>query len=653
MSTPAIAVIGAGVRGTAALGRLAARIRPGGAPRGLVVHVIDPYPPGPGKIWRTEQPRSLVMNTVPAQSTVFDDATLAFDAPFHGPTFAEWCRGVAHGRIAPPGHETDWVRELAAATTPWSAPSRALYGAYLRWAYERFVAALPDGVTVTEHRARATGIARVGDRYRIDIAHGADAPDAAGAILVDAALLALGWLHRDHGAAHDIGPENPIDQPVDRIAPGEKVAVRGVGMSFTDLLTLVTEERGGRYDPAPLPGRPGALRYERGGREPTLLAGSRAGSPFLAKPDFGDVPPPARLAFLTKATPGLVARRPVDFGRDVLPLIERDAAAAYHDALRRIRPDAYRAVPDALFAALDADAWDPAHRPAAALPDWHPLERAALADPDLQFAPERVAAPFLGVTADARDAEIRERIAADAAEAARGSASPWKLGLHAYQAARAAIIPLTDFGGITPASRPALREYLRIAGLIGSGPPLFRVEQLLAAHAAGVVRFAGAGFRVSDDPDGRIATAGDGTLAEPIDRVVDARLDLPDVTRLREPLVASLLDARLARLHTADASGTPTLEITADASALVGADGTPIRGLHSIGPLHEELRRYTIIAPIPHARSTVLREVDSAIAGILSVATAASPASVARADPADATRQAPTTGPDPEPALET
>lgn len=622
MTTTEIAIIGAGVRGTAALGRLAARLRAEvasghwDADARVTVHVVDEFAPGSGRIWRADQPRSLVMNTVPAQSTVFGDATLGFAHDSPGPSFAEWCQLVDSGDIpaadvAPDdtagdtSADTAWVRETARSMQPWSYPSRALYGSYLRWAYAEFARSLPPGVHLIEHRATATAVRRRGHGgFEVELApvvsgRGITATDLvddpdpdpsratadAAAHLTfraDAVLLALGWLPRHPGDSFDVPPESPIDQRLERLLPGETVAVRGVGMGFTDLLGLVTEERGGRFTPRPEAGRASALSYEPSGQEPVLIAGSRSALPFLAKPDFGAVPPAAALTSLNAAMPRLLASRPLDFSRDVLPLIEADAAAEYHR----------------VFAEL------------------HPLDPSA-APP---FNPWSVAAPYVGTTAESIDAEIAARLEADAGEAALGMRSAVKRGLHVFQAARAAIIPLTDFSGITHESAPSLDRFLMVAGLIGSGPPLFRVEQLLAAHRAGIVRFAGPGMSI-ESRDGHRELVTPRGLRIPVDRVVDARLDLPDPTRHASPLLESLLATGLARLWQGGHTGAPpTLEITADSSALVAADGSPTAGLHSVGPLHEELRRFTIIAPIPGVGSTVLREIDAAIAAMLDVA---------------------------------
>src|SRR5699024_9742899 len=117
-----------------------------------------------------------------------------------------------------------------------------------------------------------------------------------------------------------VPPGNPIDQDLSGISPGSTVAVRGLGMGFFDTVSQLTEQRGGRF--TALAG--GRLRYDASGREPVLVAGSRRGVPYRAKPNFGAPPFFPEQRILRAALPALRGRRPVDFARDVLPLIERD-----------------------------------------------------------------------------------------------------------------------------------------------------------------------------------------------------------------------------------------------------------------------------------------------------------------------------------------
>lgn len=634
---PQLALIGGGVRGTAALGRLVARLHDITAPLpaaphkpGLTLHCIDPHPLGSGRIWRADQPHTLVMNTVAAQSTVFDDDSLGFDHSCPGPTFAEWCAGIANGSYTlAPGEtaaNTATFTALAARTTPWDTPSRALYGAYLRWAHTHLLAQLPTWVTVHRHVASAVDLVRHTHGFTLTLSSGET-------LTADAVLLAVGWLPRPTTQAHDLTPESPIDQAVERIGPRESVAVRGVGMGFTDLLSLVTESRGGHFTPQPTAAHPWAVRYVATGHEPRLYAGSRTGAPFLAKPSFGTVPPAPQLTAFQAWLPALLAARhtgPLNFASLVLPLIERDSARAHYATLATHQPERFATDPLPLLTLLETapevpqDPTNPNHHAladalAADTDRWQRLATELVPEPAHRFAPERLDAAPTGSTADAIDRGIRERIAADATEASRGARSALKMGLHVYQAARAAIVPLTDFWGVSDDSVRAHERYLTRAGLAGSGPPLFRVEQLLALHDAGLVRFMGPQLQLTTVGGQRfVSSALAPTDRFAVDRVADAFLSLPDARHTDDPLITALLRQGVARVaqHPQHPT-TGALDIDPATSQLVDASGQQVAGLASVGVLHEQIRRFTIIAPIPHARSTVLREIDAAVDALL------------------------------------
>lgn len=81
-----VAVVGAGPRGTSVLERLCAsapELLASGAR--LTVHVVDPSPPGPGRVWRTDQPAELLMNTVSCQVTLFTDDSVDCSPDPSGP----------------------------------------------------------------------------------------------------------------------------------------------------------------------------------------------------------------------------------------------------------------------------------------------------------------------------------------------------------------------------------------------------------------------------------------------------------------------------------------------------------------------------------------------------------------------------------------
>lgn len=90
--TVSVALVGAGPRGTSVLERLCASapdLLPPGAR--LTVHVVDPAPPGPGRVWRTAQSRELLMNTVASQVTLFTDDSVDCAGPIRpGPSLHAW-----------------------------------------------------------------------------------------------------------------------------------------------------------------------------------------------------------------------------------------------------------------------------------------------------------------------------------------------------------------------------------------------------------------------------------------------------------------------------------------------------------------------------------------------------------------------------------
>src|SRR5699024_3621884 len=89
---------------------------------------------------------------------------------------------------------------------------------------------------------------------------------------------------RRHGMTN-VGPAQAADADIAALAPGQEVIVRGMGLGLIDLMALLTEGRGGRFEPDPVPGMPGRLRYLPSGLEPVLRLGSRRGVPYHPKVD--------------------------------------------------------------------------------------------------------------------------------------------------------------------------------------------------------------------------------------------------------------------------------------------------------------------------------------------------------------------------------
>lgn len=92
------AIVGMGPRGLSVLERLCSNIPELLPNHNIEIHVIDPYPIGAGSVWRTDQSKHLLMNTVASQVTVFTDESVDCEGPIlPGPSLYEWARACRDG----------------------------------------------------------------------------------------------------------------------------------------------------------------------------------------------------------------------------------------------------------------------------------------------------------------------------------------------------------------------------------------------------------------------------------------------------------------------------------------------------------------------------------------------------------------------------
>ncbi|MDQ1011667.1 hypothetical protein QFZ82_006152 [Streptomyces sp. V4I23] len=512
--TPSLVVVGAGPRGTGILERLAANVPALYGDRPLALHLVDPYPPGAGRIWREDQSPLLWMNSMAEDVTMFTDDTVPLEGPVRpGPTLAAWA--AMDGR---------------------TFPGRQRQGAYLRWVYEQAVAALPPQVTVHEHRTRALRVDGPRDGRQRVVLEGRDEP-----IEADAVVLTLGHLDagpddeqrhfadfaRRHHLVH-LPPDFTADSDLSALPAREPVLVRGFGLAFVDLMVLLTEGRGGRYENS---------AYIPSGREPVLHVGSRRGVPYRAKIGYGldgERPPLPRFF-----GPGQVAEllnrpgdRP-DFRRDVWPLIDKELRYAHYHRLFATRPEVTTlqwsdfeekyAVAEPGSAALDALV-------AAAVPD--PADRLDLDALDRPLAGRRYAS-----SAALQDA-LRDHITADLERRHDPGHSE---DLAVFLGLLSVYGQLTALGdlGADGARWHGFFSYL------ASGPPGPRLRRLLALSRAGIVRFLGADIRVETDEErglfraGSASVPGEWTEARAF---VEARLPEPTPEHTRSPLLRALYE---------------------------------------------------------------------------------------------------------------
>ena len=542
----AIAIVGAGPRGVGILERLAASA-PELGPDGLDVHLVDPFPPGPGRIWRHEQSPLLAMNSMAADVTMFTDETVVCEGPIApGPSFWDWARtlresGDPDGVLGP-----ELATELRRVTAS-TFPTRRLQSAYLSWVLREVVAGLPPGMRAHLHRTRAVDLTGDGEAQLVRLENGR-------VLRVDAVVLASGHLDAlptdderalaaraaEEGLVY-LPPEQTTDSDLSVLAPGDTVLVRGLGLAFIDLLVLLYEGRGGRFE------RDGQeLRYVPSGAEPRLVAGSPRGMPYHCKPHYdlraGRPPLPRFLG--PAAVDALIASGgPVELRTQVWPLMAKEIAWGWYHELFCGHPDRVRLPWPRFadrFAALDWGSDAMTELIADAVPD--PVDRIDFAALDAPLAGVR--APDLA----ALQPLVRDRISEDLRQHTDPAHTPHLGAFVAMLSVYSDVTRLAGSGVLSPRSRAVdLGRWQSFFNGVASGPPGFRVRELLALSRAGYLDFLGAGMRVdiADGGPGGIAfhaTSASLPDAPPVTArvLVDARLPEPSVSRSTDPLIAAL-----------------------------------------------------------------------------------------------------------------
>ena len=625
--TPSLVVVGLGPRGVISIERLGALL-PGSGVECCELHLVEEFQPGAGKVWATDQPRELCMNTLAGAVTLFTDESYTGPGPVcEGPTLYEWCLAVRDhlaGGCWP--FETplrDAVRQGGYeaeldATRPESHPSRALYGEYLVWCYDNALRLLPSSVPVHLHRARATGIGDDDGRTVVRLSTGEN-------LTADAVVLATGWLDVGPDVADTalgetvaaagltwVSPDSPILQDLTDVPAGEPVIVRGLGMGFFDTMALLSLGRGGRFVPSD---EPGGLTYEPSGEEPVLHVGSRRGVPFRAKSLYGGLPPAAALEHL-RARDWDSVPRPIDYAREVWPLVVRDAYTAYYRTLARTTPSALPAGLDPVLAAIST-----------ATPDSINADVAPYVAPgyafDLALKQDPARGPFDGP--DSYDAFVADYVARDLAEAELGAESALKAGLWAVSVSRKFAIHLLSFDASDAVSHDeGLGSLLAFGGMVGSGPPAFRNRQLLALHRAGLVHFIGPSTRVGVEDGVFVACSPAVPGSKVRSRVlVDAWMRNHHLGRTRDDVTSSLVAAGRARPYVRQGpDGKPrpgaSPDIDPATSRLVRTDGT-LDVVHLVGIPVDDARGDGVISPMPHTNPTMLLDTAYAVDSALSL----------------------------------
>ncbi|MDN4643824.1 FAD/NAD(P)-binding protein [Arthrobacter sp. PsM3] len=550
-NAPTVVFVGGGPRAAGILERLAAN-RPELFDAPVNVHVIEPHTAGSGRIWRYEQHPGLMLNSAAADVTMFTDSSVSCGGPVaDGPALADWAAGVLDGSIADvpelPAELRRQLKELSGATFP----TRQLQSAYLEWFFRHAVARLGPDATVTVHKDTAVSIDSVpttagehdGGGYLVRLAGGA-------ALAADVVVTALG--HTDslpgaesaawadfaarHGGFH-AAPSYTTDVDYSPVAPGQDVIVSGMGLAFVDLLVLLMEGRGGRFEERP----DGGLAYLPSGAEPRIWAGSRRGVPYHSKisSQLRGEPAGAPRYFTAEAVAALLAEHgELDFRSQLWPLIAKDTGYGYYRELFTGYPERTSLGWTEFAKRFDAVDWYS--------PERTRLVAAAVPDEGLHLDLEQLDHPFAGREFTG-PADIEAAVTAHIEHDLRLRTGPDHSETLALFTALLKVY--MELGRLVPPERLNSRSQRAVHGwwhgffsFVDSGPPPRRLREMLALHKAGVLRFIGPGLEISaEEESGRfVATSARGGVIVRAAALIEARLPAPSVARSANPLLRQL-----------------------------------------------------------------------------------------------------------------
>lgn len=617
--TARLVIVGGGPRAVMLLERLIARADVGSD---LRIDLVDPHPVGGGRIWRRAQSPLLKLNSMAQDVTVFTDESCTIAGPIvPGPSLIEWVEEWRRGALPEVDIDDEVVAAEARSLRGDGFPTRRLQSYYLEWFARRVIASAPAGIVVRTHRDTVDAVHVRGAGWAVELTSGRS-------LAADVVVYALGHIGsepestpladaaRRAGLLH-VPPAFTADLDLDGIAPGADVLVRGMGLASVDLVVLLTQGRGGRFERTDT-----GLRYLPSGREPRLHLGSRRGVPYRSKVSSrlrGDTP---RRDVLTPAAIAALAASegdapPLDFPRDVWPLIASELLHGHYRELFTGHPDRVSGTWERARSLLGAHAWDdPALHAALAglVPD--PLDRLDIDELDRPLAGAR-----FGDGDEAHDAVVAH-IRRDLHLRTSDERSPAQ-GL--FVAALLSFLAVSEI----PAERWTARsraETLPVRwhtffSYIASGPPAHRLEELLALADAGIVRFLGPDVTVGIEADARgdasFTASGPSVPGGTQARIaVDAWLPDSDAEASLSPVLRQLASVHGTTLRVTDGDRTARIgRVVVDADGrVVRRDGSAHEALFALGPFttHPEGGAFTR----PRSDALSFRQTDR-LAGVL------------------------------------
>lgn len=604
-----VAIIGAGPRGLAVAERL---INLAEDDTKLDIQIFDPYAIG-GRVWDPFIPQNqqFLMNTVIDQITLFNDDSIENGGkPLPGPNLRQWLAGQATTFLAAhPEFDSFYQQEVARLKQPGDFASRGMMGVYAAWFFEWLTQRVRQNQTLTFTQQAVTQVTPIGQKFQLTLADGMQ-------ILSDQVVMALG--HSDDYLSEEeagfktfaaenhlkyVAPMHPAEADLSAFDENDTIIVRGLGLSFFDYLSALTVGKGGQF----VRNAAGELDYIPSGHEPHVIAGSRGGFPLHARgvneKDTSELYVPK---FFT--LPALDALRAAGGGHlqydDFEKLVVKELTYKYILNQLAIMPnrlpyDQAEALRQALLTSDDLTATAKAF----GLDDIPAFDIDLIRNParDLDAAVDYAAWFKTYLRADIADAKLGNKHA------------PFAGTFDIMRDIRDRIRYVIEHDYFDADEyEKFLRQFKPFDVSVSVGPPLERIEQLLALIEAGVFEVTAPQIHV--DTEGQQFVARDVRQQEfRGNALIEARLGATDIAISRNPVIENLRQQGLLVQPTRTRADGSTYQLGAatfdrQTFEVIDQNGNKVPHLYIYGITLEGLKWFGTVIPRPGVNTVILRE---------------------------------------------
>ena len=605
-----ITLIGAGPRGLLILERLLSWQQNRFPKRQLTIVLTDPYPIG-GRVWKIDQDPNLIMNTAASQITLFTDQTVTDVGPFlTGPDLSTWALTTASGYLDahPEFNNRAILLRQAAALGPNNYASRALYGVYQHWFLDMLVARAGNN-SITFKQQTVVSLAKNAANFTITTDQES--------WHTDQVVMALGNLKNsltrdqkaldDYAHAHDLfylAPGFPEEGDLSTIEPQAPVIIRGLGLSFFDLMSRLTEGRGGRFQKT----ADGLLAYHPSGREPHIFTGSRRGFPYRAKGRNQKGPGEEwEPQFLTTEQINTWQAHGEVSGQTFWEALQHEVELVYYRLLLVQR------YPDLDVTAFEHDFVANPVTTLGTLPiaakdrlDWD-----ALADPTKWHPSGQPYQDFM-----------RHYLRRDAREAMRGTKTgPLTSALEVLRDMRDPIRQLVERGLLSQDQYLDffLRWFNSLNDFLSIGPPALRIDQLQALLGAGIVTILPPGMQIKGiDGQFLLKTPSDPSFSVQAKSLLEARVPAVNAPTAQNALIQQLLHYGYAHTYELQLNAdkrfqSGAIAVDRQTQQLLDANEHPQPGLFFWGVPTEGVHWLTTASPRPLVNDTSLKTAEQIV----------------------------------------